>query len=90
MGELVGMEELVKQGLQYSIWTGLAIFLIKYIIDENKKREAKFQEIIEKNQQIILGIVPVISEMKRDLEHIRECVVDSEGQCMVGHGKEKV
>lgn len=48
-----------------------------YIIEKNEEREAKYQEVIAENQEIILNLtrnLEVVEEMKRDVKELKDLI----------------
>jgi hypothetical protein len=71
------MEELIKLAAGNGVWAVLSIILIKWILDTNKDREAKLQQTIADNQQIILRMtekLEVLNHLKADVDIILECL----------------
>lgn len=66
-----------KMALSYGIFAVLFCMLLKYVLDENAKREEKYQKTIEKNQNIISKLVEklnIVEQLKDDVEEIKEII----------------
>ena len=46
-------QEIIAQAVEGGIWIMLFVFLLWYVLDDTKKREIKYQDIIHSNQMII-------------------------------------
>ncbi len=72
------MEKFLELALDQSIWAGLSIILIFYILKAQEKRDLR-QDEREKNYQIIISSLTekfyVIEEIKKDVEEIKETVL---------------
>jgi hypothetical protein len=76
------MEEAVKTG---NLWIILFVALLVYFVKDSKIRETKYQETIQKNQEIIQNcsvnceinkeIKTEISEIKKDTEEIKSNIL---------------
>lgn len=64
-----------KTAINYGIFAVLFCMLLKYVLDENAKREMRYQKTIEKNQNIISKLVEnlhIVEQLKEDMEEIKE------------------
>lgn len=72
------MEKFLELALDQSIWAGLSIILIFYILKAQEKRDLR-QDEREKKYQIIISSLTekfyVIEEIKKDVEEIKENVL---------------
>lgn len=68
------MDELVKIAIGNSIFCGLFVWLLMDTRKDTKEREVKYQNTIEKNQNIIQELATkfnVVEEVKKDVEDIK-------------------
>lgn len=79
------MEELIKMAAGNGVWAVLSIILIRWILETNKDREAKLQQTISDNQQIILQMtskLEVLNHLKDDVDIILEALTSNKkGDC---------
>ena len=69
------MEEVAKLVISYGVFAVLFCLLLKYVLEQNKTREEKYQKTIEKNQTIISKLADnfnVVEDVKRDVEEIKD------------------
>jgi len=75
-------EQLLKLAASNGIWATLFVVLFLYTIYDSRHRESKYQQTIEKNQEIIQGLSNDIkcdvkdtrgdiSEIKQDVKQIK-------------------
>jgi hypothetical protein len=78
-------EQLLKLAAGNGIWAMLFVVLFLYTIYDSRHRETKYQQTIEKNQEIIQGLSSDIkeevkdtsgdvSEIKQDVKHIKTII----------------
>lgn len=78
-------EQLLKLAASNGIWTTLFVVLFLYTIYDSRHREKKYQQTIEKNQEIIQGLSNDIkgnvkdtkgdvSEIKQDVKHLKAII----------------
>jgi len=69
------VEEVAKLVISYGVFAVLFCLLLKYVLEQNKTREEKYQKTIEKNQTIISKLADnfnVVEDVKRDVEEIKD------------------
>lgn len=71
MGEQVVFEAVMKQG----VFAILFLYLFFTTQKKNEAREQKYQEVIEKNQQVIAEQAQAFTSMSKDVSEIKEIVV---------------
>ena len=64
-------EQLLKLAASNGIWATLFVVLFLYTIYDSRRRENKYQQTIEKNQEIIQSLS---SEIKTDVQGTKEDV----------------
>ena len=74
------IEEYVKMIFsEYGFFATAFACLLWYVLAENKKRETKYQSVIDKNQKIILTQAKsfeVVKDMKTDIEELKEVILN--------------
>lgn len=71
------METILDAALTQSIWAGLSIALIFYILKKQEARDIRQEERESKYQAIIADLTQqlnVVSELKEDVEEIKDVV----------------
>lgn len=71
MGEQQIMDLVFKQG----IFAVLFVWILFTTQKKNEARETKYQEVIEKNQQVIAEQAQAFTSMSKDVSEIKEIVV---------------
>ncbi len=78
-------EQLLKLAASNGIWTTLFVVLFLYTIYDSRHREKKYQQTIERNQEIIQGLSNDIKdevkdtkedvgEIKQDVKHLKAII----------------
>ena len=78
-------EQLLRLAAGNGIWATLFVALFLYTIYDSRHREEKYQQTIEKNQEIIQslsndikgdvkGTREEVSEIKQDVEHLKAII----------------
>lgn len=66
--------EIIKMACQTGIFASLFVYLFFYMLKDSKAREVKYQETINKNQEIINDLAKqfnVMKDVKEDVEQIK-------------------
>lgn len=64
---------------EYGLIGAVFTFLLWYVMTENSKRELRYQNTIEKNQDVILTQAKsfeVVKDMKEDIEDLKEVILN--------------
>lgn len=72
MGEQQIMDLVFKQG----IFAVLFVYLFIMTQKKNEARETKYQEVIEKNQQVIEEQAKAFTSLSKDVSEIKQILVD--------------
>lgn len=67
--------EIVAAAVESGIWVMLFVALLWYVLDDSKKREQKYQEVIISNQLIIKELTKklnVVNDIQDNVKDIRE------------------
>lgn len=71
------MDEFLKLAAENGIWAVLAIFMVKWTLDNSKEREKEYQAVIKENQKVILTMtekLELLNHLKTDMDLILECL----------------
>lgn len=67
--------EIIAAAVEGGIWIMLFVALLWYVLDDSKKREAKYQEVIISNQLIIKELtkkLSIVEDIEKNVCEIRE------------------
>lgn len=73
------LEQLIKIVFsQYGVFAGLFLLLFVFVLKENNNREIRYQNIIDKNQKVILEQAKsfeIVKTIKEDVDDLKTIII---------------
>lgn len=69
--------ELFNAFLKDGAFASLFVFLLIYVLKNNKEREIKYQEVIEINQKVISEQAAAFASLSKDVNEIKQVITQT-------------